>query len=472
MSNQLEAWVERLLPREIPVLDSTLQRLRQLRSNSNVSAAKIGAEIMVDPMLTFKLMRLANAGKRGEFAQRIAIPEHAVMMLGLDAVFEQMQKTPVVEHHLSSDAASGLLRCAARAYHAACHAREWAIKRLDINPDEVYVAALLHGLGEMALWAAEPELMLILERDRLRQTGSAAEQERLGFTLEALSLALAQHHNLPPLVMAALHPESPEEPVRVRHVRLACRLSRDTERGWYDAAVIADLEQIAEARRLSLDETVAQVHRAAVEIARRRTFPGVHPPARWLPMLPGEWPLEEATTSVNAASSPARPQHESGDAQSRHHAAGTSATLHDVIAQTARSMSGMGLRRVVFALLTRDRTTLAAKYVVGVEEGAALRSFRFSMDTRHLFSVLMAKPQAVWMTPANRQKYAAYLNEDIAGVTSGHEFFAMSVSVHGRMVGLFYADGAGSALSHEGYEKFKTLCLQAATRMAHLTQST
>jgi HD-like signal output (HDOD) protein len=445
-----------------------LQGIRQLQSNPQVSAAQVSAEVLADPMLTLKLMRLANANKRGEFAQRITTAEHAVMMLGLDATFGRLGETPVLERSLPPEAAQGLLRCVARACHAAFQARAWALQRLDTSPEEVYVAVLLCHLGEMGLWVLEPERMLHLEKAALRQGWDEAEARTLGCSLETLSGVLANRYHLPPLVTSALQAELPDNQVRPRLVKLAVRLARDCWWGWHDASLTADLERIAEVRRLPLDEVVAQVHCTAVEFARRRTFAGVYPPARWLPMLPGTWPEEAPDVAASPMPQPDAPQDFTDGAAPRRAA---SLTLHDVVTQAARGMrEGIGLKRVVFALLSRDRTTLEAKYMLGVEEGAPLRAFRFGMASRHLFSILMAKPQAIWMTEANRQKYATYLDAEITRITSGHEFFAMSLGVHGRMVGLFYADGDGAALTPAGYERFRQLCMQAATRMAHLAK--
>lgn len=452
------------MQRELPALASTLQGIRQLQSNPQVSAAQVSAEVLADPMLTLKLMRLANANKRGEFAQRITTAEHAVMMLGLDATFGRLGETPVLEQSMSPEAAQGLLRCVARACHAAFQARAWALQRLDTSPEEVHVAVLLSHLGEMGLWVLEPERMLHLEKAALRQGWGEAETRVLGCSLEALSGTLAQRCCLPPLVIAALQAELPENQVRPRLVKLAVRLARDCWWGWHDAPLAADLEQIAEARRLPLDDVVVQVHRTAVEFARRRTFAGVYPPARWLPMLPGAWPEDAPAVAQSEMQQPDPTQNKTNEAA-------PAPTLHDVVTQAVRGMrEGIGLKRVVFALLSRDRTTLEAKYMAGVEEDAPLRAFRFGMAGRHLFSILMTKPQAIWMTDANRQKYAAYLDAEIAHITSAHEFFAMSLGVHGRMVGLFYADGDGAALTSTGYEQFRQLCMQAATRMAHLAK--
>ncbi len=466
MPQTIEEWVAQLAARELPVMRSTLQAINKLQGDPNVSAARIAAAALADPMMTLKLMRIVNARRQGEFAQRIATAEHAVMMLGLSATFGRLSETAALEDSLEPLACQGMLCATARACHAAFHARSWAVQRLDTNVEEVYIAALLHGMAEMALWMVEPERMIAIEKSQRKLGWRVAERNVFGFTLLELSCALAEQWNMPPLVIDALRQEVNDAHKRPRGVMLANALVRDAEAGWFGAAVTIDLEEIAEARRVTMDEAASQAHALAADFARRYQFPGVVPPAAWLPMLPGEWPDEQ---DMPAATSD--PFQEILQAISSK--LDGSLTLHDLMVLVMRGMhDGIGLRRIVFALLTQDRNELKAKYTFGAEEGTVLKAFSFDMREKHLFSALMTKPQAIWMTGENRVKYAAYLSEAILKATDGHEFFAMSLSVHGKMVGMFYADraGIGQRLDTASFEKYKTLCTQAAHSMLQLAK--
>jgi len=476
LPGNFDEWVSHLTPQEPPVLQATLLELGKLRDKPDVSAAQIAAIVLPDPMMTLKLMRLANANKAGAFAQRIATAEHAVMMLGLEPIFNRLGATPTLEDSLPPAVQQGLQRTAARAYHAATQAREWAVQRLDTSVEEVYIAALLQELGEMVLWAAAPDQLVTVDKARRKNAGVAAEQEVFGFTIDQLSVALAEQWNMPPLVTTAMQPAQCEAHVRPRCVMLASRLASNAEWGWHGAALSSDFDAIAETRRLHCDDVVAQVHRTAADAARRRVFGSAHPAATWLPMLPGDWPPDQqnqqAQTDAAQVSQPAA--EESDPFQSvmdeiAHHLDGT-LTLHELLVLVMRGMRrGVGLERVVFALLTQDRSALAAKSVVGAEEGAPLKGFRFNMADKHLFSVLMSKPQAIHITSENRAKYAGYLSEDIVRTTSGRDFCAMSFALNGKVIGMFYGDGGAVDLEH--YEKFKKLCTQAALGMAHLAKA-
>ncbi len=471
LSADFDQWVSRLAQLETPVLQATLEKLSVLQKVPDISAARIAAAVLTDPMMTFKLMRLANASKAGVFAQRIATAEHAVMMLGIEPVLKRLGETCALEVTLPPIAQQGLLRTATRAYHAALQAREWAVHRLDTNVEEVYIAALLQELGEMACWQAAPEQMAAVDKMCRKTPRDEVEQGIFGFSLQGMSMALAEQWNMPPLVNAAMQPEQCESHVRPRCVMLANRLAIHAEWGWYDSSLSSDFEAIAQARRMSVDDVVVQAHRTAVEAARRQVLGSVPPAATWLPMLPGDWPpdSEEPSAAIQAISSriePADPFQQAMEGIVRLRD-GAAPTLQELMVLIMRGMrDGVGLERVVFALLSKDRGTLAAKSVIGAEAESPLKKFRFNMAERHLFSILMAKPQAIYLTAENRAKYAAYLTDEIVTTTSGRDFYAMSISLNGKVIGLFYGDGG--VLDVSRYEKFKKLCTQAAQGMAGL----
>lgn len=465
MSSIIDNLVLRLKAVEIPVFRASKQALAELQRDPKASAAGIAAIVLPDPMMVLQLMRLANASRRGEFTQRITTVEHAVMLLGFSTVFSRLAEAPVMDE-MKDVARQCLLSAASRACHAAFLARDWAVQRLDTSPEEVYIAALLHSMAEFALWAVEPAAMERVARARRKQSWEDAERDQFGCTLAELSLALAEEWNMPPLVISAIQENLTAGKARPNSVMLANSIVRHAETGWWQPQVLADLEQIAAIRRLSLDEATADTHRLLAGAARRFVFPDVVPAAAWLPMLEGEWPDDEIKLAVEQQDVF---QHILEEISRRSTEA--SLSLSDLLTLIIRALrDGVGMRRIVFALLTKDRNELKSRYVYGAEDASPLKAFHFDMRQRHLFSVLMTKQQAVWISRETRAKYAPIWSEHITGVTSGYDFYAMSLSVHGKVVGMLYGDSTGQALDAVGYEKFKQLCTQAASGMAKLSK--
>lgn len=471
MQKTLQEWVDALGQVDLPVFGETRQALITLENTHEVSGAQISAAVLPDPMMVLKVMRMANSGRSNRFAQPILTIEHSVMMVGMSASFGRMLACPVLEEATALQLRGGLLTAVARACHAACQARDWALLRFDTNVEEVYIAALMQELGEMALWNIAPEQMQQLLALRREYGVAQAEQEVLGFSVDALTLALAGAWSLPPLIASALRPADCESNSRARLVSLARSLARHAERGWYDDTVMGDIAGVAETLRISLDDATARIHRTSAEMARTRAFPGIVPAAAWLPMLPGAWPDEEAVVAdaMPAETGTVDPFH-TVMAEISAHMNGT-LDLNELMKLVMKGMrDGIGLKRVVFALLSQDRAQLRARFVVGVPEGASLRQFQFDMRLPSLFSKMMGKQQAFWLNDETRPKVQALLDDEIRRITEADQFFVMTVAVHDKVIGMFYADSEQQAMDAGAYDKFKRLCTQTSLGMAHLAK--
>jgi hypothetical protein len=350
-----------------------------------------------------------------------------------------------------------------------------------MKSEEVYIGALLYDMGEILLWAYAPEQALQIRKlaRRKKLSLAQAQKEILGFDTRELQFAIAEAWHLPELMQEFMHSENAIQS-RVRGVTMAALIARRAEVGWHDPALRADYEVIAGMLHMHFDEVVHLVHRNAVMEARYWDWYGVPPAAALLPMLPGEWPaepgdVEETQQPKEVPEAKLTPQHDVLSqvmAEIEAHLDGT-LDLNDMMALVLKGMhEGIGLNRVVFALLTADRSALKAKYVVGAEPGSPLRQFQIDMTTRHLFSLLMAKVQGVWLSASNRNALEPMIPFGIRQLVGHGEFFAMSVFLHGKPVGLFYADRNhdGGALDEQRYLEFKQLCLRASQGLAHLAK--
>ena len=102
---------------------------------------------------------------------------------------------------------AGLIKVEMRASLASHIARAWSTGRMDINPDEVAVAALLGGTGDLLLWAYAPEIPARAEAElhsgRARRSAQA-QQQACGFTFKELTLLCAERWHLPALLIQLL----------------------------------------------------------------------------------------------------------------------------------------------------------------------------------------------------------------------------------------------------------------------------
>ncbi|MDP2879463.1 MAG: HDOD domain-containing protein [Sulfuricella sp.] len=476
----LGEWLVELKDWDSPVLRRTILDLGKLAAKmEKVSANQIADVVLRDPLMTLKVLRLVNNMSRGRLSHEITTVEHAVMMLGVGPFFNRHADLKSIEENIPpvDGALPELMRVFGRAYHAAWQARNWAIMHADMKSEEVYIGAFIYDLGEIVLWAYAPHLATQILTQSRRKKISLAEVEKaiLGFELRELQFALAEMWNLPEMFQEFMHSESATRP-RILGVVMAASVARHAESGWYGAQLTEDYEVVAGLLRLPFDETVSIIHRNAIASARHWEWYGARPAAAWLPMLPGDWPTEpgdeEETRQPEVRLMPPPDVLNQIMAEIAAHLDGT-LDLHDMMALVLKGMhEGIGLNRVVFALLAADRSTLKAKYVVGAEPDSPLRQFQIDVTTRHLFSRLMEKVQGIWHNASNRNALEPMIPFEVRQLVGHGEFFAMSVFLHGKPIGLFYADSMhdGGALDEHRYLEFKQLCLRAAQGLAHLAK--
>lgn len=475
-------WVDDLKIWDIPVLQRSIKELAKLSGHTQkITASEISEVVLHDPLLTLKVLCLVNGMSRSRLSSEISTVEHAVMMLGVGPFFNRLDNLSPVEVKLKAvdGALPGLMQTMSRAHHAAWQARDWANFRADIKSEEVYIGALLLNMGDMLLWAYDPKIALKIHKLawRNRINLPQAQKEILGFELRELQSALAEVWRLPELVQATMRGGTPTQP-RVFGVTLAGSVAQTAESGWYAPQLVVDMEAVAGILHLSLDEVVSMVHRAAVQAARHGDWYGVPPAAAWLPLLPGDWPVceqEESESSVVKAMPDPAPHADvlsQTMAEIAAHLDGT-LNLHDMMALVLKGMhEGIGLNRVVFALITADRSAMKAKFVVGAEPDSPLRQFQIDMTARHLFSRVMEKVQGIWLNASNQNALEPMIPSGIRLLIGQGEFFAMSVFLHGKPIGLFYADSRhdGGELDDRRYIEFKQLCLRASQGLAHLSK--
>ena len=138
---------------ELPTLPHVVQKLASMIGRPNVSAEEIGALIEKDQVLSAKVLRLANSPFYG-FPSRIASVAHAVVVLGLNVVkgltlcataFDMMKN-------------AGMNELWRHSLGVAITAHILGTKAMLKNPEEVFVAGLLHDIGKVVLYVKWPDV--------------------------------------------------------------------------------------------------------------------------------------------------------------------------------------------------------------------------------------------------------------------------------------------------------------------------
>ncbi len=497
----VEGWLERLRPGQTPVFHHTKASLLSLEARiEQIGAREVAALVLSDPLATLRLIYLANNRTSRHFGNEVATVEHAILMQGLGVYLDKVAEFPVLEDTplgQDKDSLASLYRLLRLAQHAAWQARDFAVLHSDVRAEEVEVAALLYYAPEFLFWLDAPETARELARLRRIMETEEAERQALGFALEPLRLALLEAWRIPQVIRDML---DVRQAGRSRNIILkACLdIAHRSRHGWWDEHLLADYQALADIENTPLEVIVQTVHRNAVRAAHHGAWIPAPPAAAWLPMLPGEWPqqtapaaaapqmpaAEGAPAEAAAKSPPAQPEaavcpmpdRQQLDAcmqEIGRHLDG-SLDLNQMLALVLKGLHhGLGLTRVIFAMLTPDGQRVKSRFTLGVSAQEPLRHLEFPLHSKDLFGQLMTRMQGVWLRPENQARLLPLIRPELRAMIGDGEFLAMSLFVGDKPFGLIYADRGrtGCCLDAATYEDFKRLCLLAVRGLAKLKKA-
>jgi hypothetical protein len=445
-----EPWLAFWASRPLPVLESTKAALAQFAGQAeHVHVGEVVDLILRDPLLTAHALRLVNLRERGALAADVVSIDSVVMLLGVEAAIRQFSRLPTVESLLLPHAAPAyfaVLKEVATARFAARLAREFAVLRYDARLDEIYVTALLANLPRL-----------------LHALGSGLKPVAPPVALASAALPLFARWHLPD-VFSLLLDDHASATQRAMLQQTVLRLAERLQLGWWQDGVADDLALAASTLGVPAGELWQMVCRNLLYFARRNwPYAQIFPPARWLPMMPGEWPRPAAKSAPTAAPASADDASKPGlqdILRELQRASHVGASFNQLMALSIRALSeGVGLQRIAFGLLLAGQNALKTRYAVGYEANDPMRTLAIELATPHLMTKLMLKPQSIWLNRSNRARFESLLPRALRGAIGQRDFFAMSLFVEDKPVGLFIAEAGKLPLDEAQYNAFKQVCL-------------
>ncbi|WP_319244302.1 HDOD domain-containing protein [uncultured Propionivibrio sp.] len=239
--NQWAAFFEN---QALPVMVRSKEWLERLdaEEGESPSAKDLSDIVLQDPLLCLRLLREAERRKSHRLDRETTTALAAVLQLGSDEFRALLQSSPTVDENNA-----GLLLVEQRAHIAARLALAWSTGRGDLNPDEVALAALLGGVGDLLLWVYAPEIPE--KAAELLRSGRAARSAQAqllacGFAFKDLTLQCAERWRLPALMIQLLRGS---ESTRARMTRVCSNAARHIldESETSELALAADLVEAA-----------------------------------------------------------------------------------------------------------------------------------------------------------------------------------------------------------------------------------
>jgi hypothetical protein len=453
----IRPWVKRLCDAPPFALEVTNTGMMTLADDiDRIRTTQVTAQVLDDPLMTLQVLAGASRRKGGRMASECTTITNALMLYGTGPFFKAFTSLPSLESHLAEHkpALERLMELIHCARHASIQARDFVTLRKDREPEEAAIAGLLVDFPEMLLCLAAPNKIAELESARHITEDDEAEITVFGFALRELREPLAIALGIPE-TLRELIDDSRKDQRRVACVHIATDLAHHLEHGSPLEQMDSDLRHAAEWLHLPAEEMSRIVERNA-SIAAERS-PGRQQKAETQPIDLVRH--EDAIREMDA-----------------HH--DSSLDLHHMMMLALRGIhEGAGMRRALFMLLSADRKLLRPRLWLGIEPADPLTHFSLALDPPNLFTRLLERMQAVAMNPARMTAMAQLITPEIESVFTETSWFAMSLHLGGRPVGIVYADqgtfdprtNAQQAFDAERYELFKSTCIHASKGLSHLS---
>lgn len=457
----LARWIARIREQDMPALGATVALIHAITDDEKASTGRVAQVVLQDAAMTAKVLKLANSALFNPSRQPISTISRAVVVLGFNAVVEMAVSIRLVDALLAGGVRKRVIGEMARAFHAAVQARSISALRKDGRSEEVFIAALLSRVGEMAFWCFGETAAQRLDAalDAGGGTPEEAQLAILGFRLRQLSAGLACEWKLGPLLQSVLDGAG-RGGAAEQAVALAQRLAIEVENGW-DAApsrrVIAEIAAFTGVPADTLREDLAEIGRDAARIVGYFGAPEVSR------QIPQAGPQVEETAEAPLLEPDPQLQLRILREISGRIAAG--ASLNEILNLVLEGIyRGVGFDRVLFALLSQNGRQLIGKAALGAGAETLRQRFIFSLDDtpRDLVNEFFRRPGALRLEPD--RELSGLRSDRLQLVTGGPLACVAPILVQGRAIGMFYADRLNTAggIDDESFEAFQLFAQQVS----------
>jgi HD-like signal output (HDOD) protein len=437
--------------------------------------------VLSDPVLTQKVLRLANSGMYSAFGQRINTVSKAVLVLGTEAIGHLALGLKLIEELSKSQPDSMAAHIEMeKAVLAGMVAQQIASRAAIRDPEEAVVCSILHSLGRMMVTFYLPERWTTLQEAAGEGLEGAAVDraalDQLGLTLEQVGRATAEHWGLPRNLVAGMRRVEPgERSESFGHEDwLAALGSMSTQcaeslwDGGEDAsAQVAQLaESFAPMLGLAPDSIVGAVEQAKAEAAAELSVAPLANPPEKRARAAAATRMRDAGNKILTG----------GVAEMRD--AGASASPGQMMSMAIESADhGLSFTRAFGFLRSRRDGKYSAK--IGLGDGAKSLLPSLAFDDAYepnVFFAGLASDRVIFIENAHDPKFASKLPGWWKGALgAARSFVIIPLCTRGEPVGFIYGDWddrfPSVALSQTEFSllnDLRALVVKAVERRQHL----
>jgi HD-like signal output (HDOD) protein len=426
--------------------------------------------VLTDPVMTQKVLRLANSSMYAAFGQHINTVSKAILVLGTDAIGHLALGLKLVEELSASSSASSSDSSPdstvahaemEKAVLAGMVAQQVAAGAGSRDPEQAVVCSMLHSLGRMMVTFYLPEAWQRLQAHAGAGGENDAAPSVLGLSLEQIGRAAAEHWGLPRSLidgMRRLEPRAPgPDGKNGQHGRAApdhaatghAALSRAdwlaalstmssecAESLWHDnaegAARVRELAgRFAPMLGIAADSILAAVEKARIVACADLTLAPLSKPAER---------RARALASTRKRAEGNRILSSGVAAMRDHQAAASPGQMMSMALETV--FQGLSFTRAVAFLRNRRDGNYSAKMSFGEGVRELLPSMVFD-DTYepNVFHAALTSDRVIFIENARDPKFAAKLPQWWkATLSEARSFVLLPLCTNGQGTGFIYGD--------------------------------
>lgn len=474
----LQGWVERISEHELPALYASVQRLEQLAKSESSSLVNLGQAILHDQGLTSRILRVVNSAHYRRGRHQVTTVSRAAVILGYDALKHICITATLIESLLKNrDISRSLYRrvltLMARSLYAAMLSRMLMSEREEETREEVYIAALLHDVGELAFWSIGGGIQQSMDQKLSQSPLHQREmlvREALGTSFDKLSAALVSHWNMGEMLALSLSDPNRRTP-ELRLIEACHRLSAALIAGDQPHELkqaLADLSELTGRERRPLNRLVQQCTEDTTELARSYG-------ASVLAQLLQSGNLDPALSELEPEDSPYNRPDELLQLKMLRDMTLLASEKRDInllINTTVEGLSrALGMDRVMVMMLNPAKDTLLTRFLACVDKVQARHPFNIGVSAlqQHIFNHVLVKQEMCWIGDRRDSKWARFLPPQLVKIIGEQPFLLGPMILEGKAVGVFYVDrkASGRPLNESDFESFQHIVSQANLCFAH-----
>jgi HD-like signal output (HDOD) protein len=398
--------------------------------------------VLSDPVLTQKVLRLANSGMYSAFGQGVNTVSKAVLVLGTDAIGHLALGLKLIEElsHATPDSVSAHIEME-KAVLAGMVAQQVAATVDAHHAEEAVVCSMLHKLGRMMMTFYMPDQWTRMQAQAGAGKEEGAAQDILGLTLEDIGRATARKWGLPDNLMDGMRTLAPPEPgTKLNHgdwmAGLSTMATRCADSLWHDdAAGLARVAELIDDYSDMLGVAPDALH-AAVEKAKVAA-------AADLTIAPLSKPEERQARALASTRMRAEGNRILINGLADMRGAVGNASVNQMVAMALETVfKGLDFSRAVTFVRSRRTQTYSAHMCLGQNVQELLPQMTFSeVYEPNVFHASLNSDRVIFIDNARDPKFAAKLpGWWKATLSQARCFVILPLSAHGQPVGFIYAD--------------------------------